>query len=215
MKRGLIILLTCLCVLQLFGRDSISTHYADGEFVSYCSVETDAPMVVADDVVDDLIDQFRGDPEQLFEWAFKNLGKQPGDDSKNEVLIKLKLATFDKMTGKSRLLTDVIVPGFTTYKDVSIDSRVTKTKLNNGVTRVFVDIFYSNSLLKKAYGTFFVTPIAPNKVMLSMRIHIRFGWFFNIFITQKRYRDIVEWRMQGFMNNMRDEAERRVITKEK
>lgn len=48
-----------------------------------------------------------------------------------------------------------------------------------------------------------------------MRIHIRFGWFFNIFITQKRYRDIVEWRMQGFMNNMRDEAERRVITKEK
>lgn len=85
----------------------------------------------------------------MFEWAFKNLGKQPGDDSKNEVLIKLKLATFDKMTGKSRLLTDIIVPGFTTYKDVAIDSRVTKTKLTNGGTRVFVDIFYSNSLLKK------------------------------------------------------------------
>ncbi len=215
MKRGLIILLTWLCAFHLFGRDSISTHYTDGEFVSYCRVETDAPMVVADDVVDDLINQFRGNPEQLFEWAFKNLGKQPGDDSKNEVLIKLKLATFDKMTGKSRLLTDVIVPGITTYKDVAIDSRVTKTKLANGGTRVFVDIFYSNSLLKKAYGTFFVTPIAPNKVMLSMRINIRFGWFFNIFITQKRYRDIVEWRMQGFMNNMRDEAERRVITKEK
>ncbi|HPW89792.1 MAG TPA: hypothetical protein PLJ40_00030 [Paludibacteraceae bacterium] len=209
MKRILLILFTCLFVFNLFGRDSISTRYADGEFVSYCSVETNASLAVADEVVDDLIDQFRGNPEQLFEWAFKGLGKQTGDDSKNEVLLDLKLATFDKMTGKSHLLTDIVVPGFRTYKDVSIDSRVTKTKLKNGGTRVFVDIFYSNLLLKKAYGTFFVTPIADNKVMLSMRIHVRFGWFFNIFITQRRYRNVVEWRMQGFMNNMRDESERR------
>jgi len=214
-KHPFLILFVLLPALNLFGRDSISTHYQDGEFISYCSVVTSAPLNVADAVVDDLIDQFRGNPEQLFQWAFKNLGKQPGDNIKNEVLIKLKLATFDKMTGKSRLLTDVIVPGFTTYEDVSIESRVTKTKMHDGVTRVFVDIFYSNSLLKKAYGTFFVVPLGPDKVIMSMRIHIRFGWFFNIFITQKRYCNLVEWRMKGFVDNMREEAERRVVTNKK
>ena len=215
MKRILFILLILTPSLYLFGRDSVSTYYQQGEFISYCSVVTDVPLKVADSVVDDLISQFRGDPELLFEWAFKDLGKQPGDKSKNEVLIKLKLATFDKMTGKSLLLTDVIVSDYTTYENVAIESKVTKTKMNSGKTRVFVDIFYSNALLKKAYGTFFVVPLDENRVMMSVQIHVRFGWFFNIFITQKRYRNLVEWRMKGFMNNMRKEAERRVINREK
>lgn len=215
MKRILFILLILTPSLYLFGRDSVSTYYQQGEFISYCSVVTDVPLKVADSVVDDLISQFRGDPELLFEWAFKDLGKQPGDKSKNEVLIKLKLATFDKMTGKSLLLTDVIVSDYTTYENVAIESKVTKTKMNSGKTRVFVDIFYSNALLKKAYGTFFVVPLDENRVMMSVQIHVRFGWFFNIFITQKRYRNLVEWRMKGFMNNMRNEAERRVINREK
>lgn len=215
MKRILFILLILTPSFYLFGRDSVSTYYQQGEFISYCSVVTDVPLKVADSVVDDLISQFRGDPELLFEWAFKDLGKQPGDKSKNEVLIKLKLATFDKMTGKSLLLTDVIVSEYTTYENVAIESKVTKTKMNSGKTRVFVDIFYSNALLKKAYGTFFVVPLDENRVMMSVQIHVRFGWFFNIFITQKRYRNLVEWRMKGFMNNMRKEAERRVINREK
>ncbi len=215
MKRILFILLIITPSLYLFGRDSVSTYYQQGEFISYCSVVTEVPLKVADSVVDDLISQFRGDPELLFEWAFKDLGKQPGDKSKNEVLIKLKLATFDKMTGKSLLLTDVIVSDYTTYENVAIESKVTKTKMNSGKTRVFVDIFYSNALLKKAYGTFFVVPLDENRVMMSVQIHVRFGWFFNIFITQKRYRNLVEWRMKGFMNNMRNEAERRVINREK
>lgn len=215
MKRILFILLILTPSLYLFGRDSVSTYYQQGEFISYCSVVTDVPLKVADSVVDDLISQFRGDPELLFEWAFKDLGKQPSDKSKNEVLIKLKLATFDKMTGKSLLLTDVIVSEYTTYENVAIESKVTKTKMNSGKTRVFVDIFYSNALLKKAYGTFFVVPLDENRVMMSVQIHVRFGWFFNIFITQKRYRNLVEWRMKGFMNNMRNEAERRVINREK
>ncbi len=215
MKRILFILLIITPSLYLFGRDSVSTYYQQGEFISYCSVVTEVPLKVADSVVDDLISQFRGDPGLLFEWAFKDLGKQPGDKSKNEVLIKLKLATFDKMTGKSLLLTDVIVSDYTTYENVAIESKVTKTKMNSGKTRVFVDIFYSNALLKKAYGTFFVVPLDENRVMMSVQIHVRFGWFFNIFITQKRYRNLVEWRMKGFMNNMRNEAERRVINREK
>ena len=215
MKRILFILLIITPSLYLFGRDSVSTYYQQGEFISYCSVVTEVPLKVADSVVDDLISQFRGDPELLFEWAFKDLGKQPGDKSKNDVLIKLKLATFDKMTGKSLLLTDVIVSDYTTYENVAIESKVTKTKMNSGKTRVFVDIFYSNALLKKAYGTFFVVPLDENRVMMSVQIHVRFGWFFNIFITQKRYRNLVEWRMKGFMNNMRNEAERRVINREK
>ena len=44
---------------------------------------------------------------------------------------------------------------------------------------------------------------------MRIQIHVRFGWFFNLFITQKRFRNIVEWRMQEFMRNLRTEAEKR------
>lgn len=206
----LIFCLLVACQLSVHA-NTVWTRYEDGVFVSFVSVHVKCPMSVADAVVDDLIDQFRGDPQLLFEWAFKDLGKQSHDDSKNEVLIELKEVNFDKMTGISRLLTDIVVPGFTTYKDIAIESKVVKEKLDKGITRVSVDIFYSNALLKKAYGTFFVVPISADSVMMSVKIHVRFGWFFNMFITKNRYRNLVEWRQQGFMNNMRDESERRAL----
>ncbi len=192
--------------------DSISTRYVKGEFISYCSVDANAPMAVGDSVVEDLVDQITSDYEQLFTWAFKGLGQQGEDDERDEVVLIVKQSTFDKMSGLCHMVVDIDVPHVTKFSDVPINSRVLQTKLADGTTRVDVDIYYSNAVLKKAYGTFFVKKLAENRIEMSVEIHVRFGWFFNIFITQRRFRNIVEWRMQGFMNNLREEAEKRYST---
>ena len=65
--------------------------------------------------------------------------------------------------------------------------------------------------MKKAFGTFYIIPISNNQVMLVIDVHMKFGWFFNIFVTQNIYKSVFEWRIQGFMNNMRKEMIRRTL----
>lgn len=209
LKRSFAILCCWLVCIIALANDSISTIYNKGEFRSYCAVDMVADMSTADKVIDDLIEQFCGNPERLFDWAFKGLGNNPNDKNRNEVLIILKSTTYDKTTGISRMVVDIKVAGTTMYKDVPIESQVTRTRLANGGTKVFVDIFYSNSILKKTYGTFYAIPQKNGKIQMSVHTSVRFGWFFNIFITNRRFKNIVEWREQGFMNNMREETERR------
>lgn len=202
-------ILGVLTAVNLTATDYLSTRYVDGEFVSECAVDAAAPLSVCDSVVADLVEQITSDYERLFTWAFKGLGRQGGDDERDEVVITIKESTFDKMSGVCHMVADIEVSRVTTFRDIALDSRVLQTKLADGTTRVDVDIFYSNSFLKKAYGTFFVKPLSDTRCEMRIQIHVRFGWFFNLFITQKRFRNIVEWRMQEFMRNLRTEAEKR------
>ncbi len=212
MKRAAFIIGFLSVMGLVAANDSISTRYVKGEFISYCAVDAAAPMVVGDSVIADLVDQITSDYERLFTWAFKGLGQQGEDDVRDEVVLIVKQSTFDKMSGLCRMVVDIDVPHVTKFRNVPIDSKVLQTKLDDDITRVDVDIFYSNSVLKKAYGTFFVKSLAKDSIEMSVEIHVRFGWFFNIFITQKRFRNIVEWRMKGFMDNLREEAEKRYAT---
>ena len=152
--------------------------------------------------------QVVGDPNQLFVWALKGVGKRD-DDAHNELLVVLKEASYDQVSGKSLLVIDVQVPGVMNLSDQMVESKITEIVGYNGAYKVYVDILYSNALLKKADGMFFVKPISENKTELSVKFKIRFGWFFNIFITQRRYRNLFEWRCDGFMLNMKNEMERR------
>ncbi|MDR1591582.1 MAG: hypothetical protein LBS16_01680 [Prevotellaceae bacterium] len=198
-----------LCANDRTKSDSVRTSYKSGQYTSSAVAYTQCSLQEADKVVEDLISQFQGDPERLFDWAFKGLGEQGGQSQRDEVLLVFKATTFDKMTGISCLLVDVIVSGTTLYKDVEIKSKVVKEQLPDGTIKVSVDIYYSNALLKKASGTFFVIPLAADRVQQKMVISVRFGWFFNLFITQKRYKSIIEWRLDGFVDNIRRESERR------
>lgn len=209
MKRTFFIIGLLLAVGLAAANDSISTRYVKGEFISYCSADAEAPMAVGDSIVADLVDQITSDYEQLFSWAFKGLGQQGKDDERDEVVLLVKESTFDKMSGLCHMVVDIIVSRVTSFRDIPLDSRVLQTKLDDGTTRVDVDIFYSNAILKKAYGTFFVKSLSDDRIEMSVEIHVRFGWFFNIFITQRRFRNIFEWRMKGFMENLREEAEQR------
>ncbi len=195
---------------KVISADTIYSQYKDREHSTFSSISVNASKEVCMEMIADLIDQFRGDPEELFQWAFVGIGKQEGDKSdKNEVLLILKQALYDKKSEIGTLVFDIDVKGFAGYKDVRIDSKVSQYEVDSLVDAVSVDVFYSNSLLKKTYGMFFVEELDENNTQLSIDIHVRFGWFFNIFITKRRYKNLVEWRTAGFMNNLKKEAEKR------
>ena len=41
----------------------------------------------------------------------------------------------------------------------------------------------------------------------GMDVHVKFGWFFRIFISQRIYRNTIDWRLERFVTNLKLMAE--------
>jgi len=186
--------------------DSIWTVYTKGEFSTQCQQSVNASSHVVDEVTTELVSDFHDVSGKLFDWAFKDLGLQ---NKNNELVIVFKSSAHDEKTGITHGVFDIVVPHFTTFKNIKVDAKVSKIKITNGSLKVNADILYSTLLLDKAFGVLTVIPLKNNEQILVTNVRIKFGWFFNLFITKKRYKGIVEWRVEKFTENMKNQCEQR------
>ena len=202
------LLLIFVCVYSVFASnaDSISTIYKDGEFISQYTIRTKYSPKVTDEVADYLVSDFHTNPGNLFNWALKNMGLQ---NKGNELIIVFKESNHDPKTGITHGVFDIVVPGFTTFSNIKVDAIVAKTKYTNGSAKVSANIIYSSLLLKNAVGALAIVPQKNNEQLLVTSATIKFGWFFNLFITKRRYKSIVEWRIKKFAENIKAECDKR------
>jgi hypothetical protein len=205
-KVNIVIVLVFLSVSKAFALipDSISTVYTDGEFVSHYQIKTRFKAKITQEVSDYLVSDFHKTPGNLFNWALKDLGLQ--ERKKNDLVFILKSSVTDSKTGITHGEFDIVVPLITTFKDVKVDAIVSKKILNNSDTKVTADIIYSSLFLKYAIGTLTFIPQNDGEFLLVTHVKIKFGWFFNIFITRHRYKSIVEWRIKKFTENIKNEC---------
>lgn len=187
--------------------DSIRTTYRNGIFTTHCRVYVNASDSTSYSVLKDFEHQMRYDLDGLFGWALKgmNLRKE-----KNEIMVfYFKSTSYSSETSMLRGVGDVIVPGYITIPDITIDSRLTSRKYTNGKNSFMLDLVSSNGFIKDMQSTFSVIPAKSNGMWYTLDVRVKFGWFFDIFITQKRYKSIMEWRLKRFVHNIKEETERR------
>jgi hypothetical protein len=141
----------------------------------------------------------------LSEKFFGGLGKQE-DAKKNAFYLIWKESEYDPAQQYSKLVLDVLVDQRPFLRNVVIESQVTDS-LSGDRRDIRVDIDYAGTLLKQAYGTFHVQPQSDDSVKIAMDVHIKFGWFFRIFISRKVYSETVDWRLERFVENLRLLAE--------
>lgn len=201
-----ILLFVCISAVVASDTDSITSVYKDGKFETRFQSQTKASTETAQAVADYLVTDFHNSPGHLFTWALKGLGLQ---NKNNELIIVFKSSEHDTKTGITHGVFDIVVPGVTTFKNIKVDAIVSKTKYTSGVIKVTANIVYSSLLLKNAIGTLLLVPQKNNDMSIITNVSINFGWFFNLFITQKRYKSIVEWRIKKFNDNIIDECELR------
>jgi hypothetical protein len=203
---GIILIFGCVTSIFAITPDSISTVYQDGEFVTQYQTKIKVTNKIANDVGDFLVNDFHNSPNNLFNWALKDLGLQ---NKKNELIIVFKSSVDDPKTNVTHGIFDIIVPDFTTFSGIKVDAIVSKTKYTNGQSKVSANIIHSTLLMKNALGNLTIIPQSNNEQLLVTNVKIQFGWFFNIFITKKRYKSIVEWRIKKFTENIKSECIRR------
>lgn len=181
------------------------TTYSQSTFHTESPVEVNAPADSCNRVIDTLIHQLQTDPKLLSPWAFAGTGEQT-DDNKNALFLVWKEAEYDPETHYSRLLFDILVNGKPQFRDAVIESVVTDTMAGNR-RDIRVDIYYSGAILKQAWGNFHILPTSDSTTNMSIDIHIKFGWFFRIFISRKVYSETIDWRVERFMQNLKMASE--------
>lgn len=192
--------MTLLTILLL-----ILTTLKDGMFHTEYETEVAASSQECNMVIDSMIYYLQTDPERLSENFFGGLGKQ-SDSNKNAFYLIWKQAEYKPEQKYGKLILDVLVNGVPFLKDVVVESVVTDSITDNQ-RDIRVDIHYAGTLLKEAYGTFHIVPTGENTTRIGMDVHVKFGWFFRIFISRKVYSDTIDWRLVRFVNNLKLTAE--------
>ena len=184
---------------------SVLTTLSDGMFHTQYETEVGASAEACNVVIDSMIYYLQTNPEMLSEQFFAGLGKQE-DSKKNAFYLIWKESEYLPETQYSKLVLDVLVNEKPFLKDVVIEAQVTDSM--SGERRdIRVDINYAGTLLKEAYGTFHVQPMSENTAKIGMDVHVRFGWFFRIFISRKVYSDTIDWRLVRFVMNLKLRSE--------
>jgi len=202
-----------LFIQTVSGQELLKTSYYKGEFVTVCQKEVHTSGEYTSVAITRMIEESHTNPQNLFSWAFKGLGLQ--GQNNDEMVVVLKSSTFDKKNSIIHGFVDVEVPYVKTFNNVKIDALVKNELLPNGCVNGIADVLHSGFLLKKAKGTVTYIPLKNGNQLMKTETHIRFGWFLDLFISQKRYKSIVEWRVEKFTNNLQKEAEKKSFTAEK
>ena len=184
---------------------SVLTTLSDGMFHTRYETEVDTCAEACNVVIDSMIYYLQTNPEMLSEQFFAGLGKQE-DAKKNAFYLIWKDSEYEPEKHYSKLILDVLVNEKPFRKDVVIESIVTDTMADTQ-RDIRVDIHYAGTLLKEAYGTFHIVPTGENTTRIGMDVHVKFGWFFRIFISRKVYSDTIDWRLVRFVNNLKLTAE--------
>ena len=209
-------LLWCICL--------ITSLYANKTYTTVCAVSVNAPAEVSDTIFERFVRDFQTSPDALFNWALYGTGVQD-DQEKNAFLLEYKETVYIPEQDYGRIKVDVIIPGLTRIKDIVLEGKVidekrpviynpdicvdslTMNNIPNWNRHYDIDVHYSGKLLEHGYGNIYIIPVDARHSVFIMDINLKYGWFFNIFITMKVYKNSVEWRVNRYMNNLKKVAE--------
>ena len=206
-RYSILLIFFAVSIITAFSNDSItvSSRFENKHFVTHCKIKIDASTTVADKLIDDFARQNKYHLDSLFTWALKDL-KLQGEEG--ELLeYNLKSTVYNPETDIVLGKMDVRVPGIHTVKDFSVLTRTTKSIAENGDIDMFFEVLDADAFIKTTTAMLKVVRIDEKSVWCTLESKMSFGWFFNIFITQKRYKETAEWRFKQLMINLKETAE--------
>ena len=186
----------------------LSTYHA-GVYESVGEVEMHCSVADANAVMDQLMHDFEHDPHHIWAWAFWGTGEQK-DERKQGFVIHYDTVRYDAPAQLLKIDMCLISPrGKTDH--LHVEPTLSDTQ-HVGTRAIYFGVDDFKNLIKHVDATLTLTTTDdPNVQHLKVLTHCRFGWFFNLFISRKMYRNTVEWRMEQFLDNLRNTAEKKPL----
>ena len=185
--------------------DTIFTRYSNGEFYTFCQIKQPYSDSITQLVVNRFVNEMCYDIRGLFEWGLK--GMSLSNQADELLYFDFKATRFNKHTGVLVGIGDVVVPGITTFKNIEIETKLNIQTFQSGVSTVKLDLAAPNLFIRNLNGMFVFVPRKNNQNgYIQLITKVRFAWFFDIFVTQSRYKKIMEWRIRRVLLNIREES---------
>jgi hypothetical protein len=188
-------------------KDVLKSYYSDRTFISFVQIDIDASDSILNSVVDDFIYEMKYDLESLMQWALKDMKLRSERD--DFIIFNFKSMSYDEKRKLLKGVGDVEISGVIELSDLVAESKLSKFTDDNDRVKVEFVMQNSDDFIKKSTADFYVWSNKDGCCSMSIKTNIKFGWFFNLFITQPVYRYIMEWRIYKMMKNIQLEAERR------
>lgn len=142
------------------------------------------------------------DPESLFDNLLLGLGKQGNE--KDIFLIDYKSCIYDSKRDVYIGTLDVLFNGMR-VSNISFEGKITKKISSNQSSEYNFELLTSNILLSYASGKIIANKKGNETVEVISVAKFKFNWFFNFFFSLQNYKNIAEWRVEKFMENMNRE----------
>jgi hypothetical protein len=204
-------IISCLLLLlnkQIIGFSEnenviIKTVYNDGFFHTEASLKTNASTKIMSELILNIGEHLRNLEIELLEWSTVGLS---GKDGSSLMQIEYVKSTYNSDTEIFELFLDVYFMK-RQFKNINVTVLLKTFTDSNGYPAITVKSNSPNSLLRNVEGTLFIKQ-THNSQHFAVHSSVRFGWFFNMFITTSMYRNVAEWRLETFLKNLKTEAER-------
>ncbi len=179
----------------------IATTYSQRTFHTEKTFTIEASADSVNTVINRFAYEMQTDPDLLFDWVFAGTGTQ-GDTVKDALQIVYKESRYIPEERHGMLNVDIRTNGKVRFKDMLLETWVTEEQ-RDSTHDLSILMKVSSRLLDEARFNFHVTPLSSTTAQVTFDSHIRFGWFFNIFISRRTYRNVIEWRFDLFLENLR------------
>lgn len=200
MRRLTLVVMISLVAVICWGRPQSRYVHTD----TICNASQAALQALADRMAY----EFQTDPDLLFDWAFKGTGDQNTGKEKDAIILRYKERKYDADKKEGDVAIDIYVLGARMFKDNHLITRYhQKEKLKGGKTQSRIYATYTGSLLEEGEMLLRFDSIAPEKTAIHYEFNITFGKFFSAFVSDKRWKQVAEWRLKKIIANVVEYAE--------
>lgn len=206
MKRVLTILIVATVSMTIYGRPQKREVVID----TICNAPVEAMIRVADR----FCYQFQACPDSLFEWAYLGLGEAEVKESKNKesrdaIQLRYKDRVYDAKQKTGDVAIDIYVLGVRWWKDQHLGTKYSKfrpAKAPYPITSHMVAT-YSGSILEGGDFILRMEPISPTTTRVHYEFSLTFGKVLSAFLSDKTWRNAIEWRFETILENLVECAE--------
>lgn len=184
----------------------LGTHstYSNSAFHTTAAYLVDVPVSKLDDVLHQIYVGIQDKPTKNLKWLFKNLGHH--NNVEDDIVMAEKGFFFDPETSKYLLKLAIAMKKGDKFMYFDVEGNLCEARIN-GKKNVKLTVTKKIKILNSACFSLTAMPQPGGKSLILLKSDMSFGWFFNLFFTESRYRSVMEWRIQGLAMNVKKRAE--------
>ncbi|MCB9017860.1 MAG: hypothetical protein H6544_04590 [Prevotellaceae bacterium] len=187
-------------------KNTTRSEYKDGRyFHTYSTCVVNAPFKKTEAVINEVFNGLKSTPTQSLRWAFDGLGKAKTQD--DNVQLYEKSVSYDPKTS-AYIVTLLMIMDDNDEMELRIEGELKNVCYNTGRRELCLNVTKKVKVLNDGIISISAIPREDNTTVLILHSKLKFGFLIDMFFTQTRYKDIIEWRLAEFLNNMKLRAEK-------